>query len=76
MWAEDNKDGRVWEGGGGEMEETEESGVQWTEERHCSNALNAADTAGRTYLYNGNVFTAILLHTCFMLAQQTPTVRS
>lgn len=33
MWAEDNEDGGVWEGGGGRKEEmTEESGAQGTEE--------------------------------------------
>lgn len=55
MWAEDNKDGRVWEGGGGEKEgTTEESSVQGLK-KHCSNAMNATGAAGMIYLYNGNV---------------------
>lgn len=55
MWAEDNKDGREWEGGEGEKGgTTEESSVQGVK-KHCSNAMNATGTAGAMYLYNGNV---------------------
>lgn len=55
MWAEDNRDGRVWEGGGGGEEEgrTEESSVQGLKE-HCSNAMNATGRAGMMCLYSRN----------------------
>lgn len=54
MWAEDDKDGRVWEGGGGEEGTTEQSSVQGLK-KHCSNAMNATRTATMMYLYSGEV---------------------
>lgn len=42
MWDEDDKDGRVWDGGGGETEgASEESSVQRLK-KHCSNATGEA----------------------------------
>lgn len=47
MWAEDDKDGGVWEGGRGEKEGmTEESSEQGLK-KHCSNAIHATEQLQR-----------------------------
>lgn len=64
MWAEDNKDGRVWEGGGGEKEgTTEESSVQGLK-KHCSNAMNATGAAGMMFC---TMEMCVYCTWCFML---------
>lgn len=70
MWAEDNEDGGVWEGGGGRKEEmTEESGAQGTEEAlQQFNECNQNSWQDVLFVYCKN------RSACFMLQVQTQTV--